>query len=146
MVLVVVAVTACAQDASIRVRYGYILPVNKELFVGNPNWEQWKPTEENVEIVDALLSQELKARRKEFGIKKPCRYKRQYAGYINESGERIVWVNGICGSRHNDKIQSEPVIVFGGGSCYWNAHVSLEKLTVIALGSNSLVVQPSKRR
>jgi|GEM_PF-5734914 len=71
--------SALAQsDSAARVRHGYILPANVDLIIiGNPNWERWKPTGEDIEIVDALLRPELKTKRKELGLKKPCRYHRQ---------------------------------------------------------------------
>jgi hypothetical protein len=140
MLFVVAALTASAQESAVRVRHGYILPASKDLIIiGDPNWDRWKPTEEDVEIVEALLRQELKAKRKQLGIKKPCRYKRQYVGYINEAGERIIWVNAVCGSHHKDELDREPIIVFEGGPCYWNARVNIQQRTVFGLGANSKV-------
>ncbi len=136
--LIALCCSVCAQESAIRVRHGYILPANKDLIIiGDPSWERWQPTENDIDLVETLLQQELKAKRKELELKKPSRYQRQYIGYINESGERIVWVNELCGSHPIDQLDKEPVIVFEGGPCYWNARVNIERKMVFGLGANS---------
>lgn len=138
VLLIALQISVCAQGSAVRVRHGYIFPASKELIIiGDPSWERWMPTERDVDLVEVLLQRELKAKRKEMGIKKPDRYQRQYVGYISETGERIVWVNALCGSHPKDQMEREPIIVFEGGPCYWNARVSIEQNAVLSLGANS---------
>lgn len=53
-------------------------------------------------------------------------YKFQLIPYLNENGQKLVWVNAFC-SKENDNWKSEPVIVSDGGDCYFNLTINLSK-------------------
>ncbi|MGD0710585.1 MAG: hypothetical protein ABR968_05330, partial [Bacteroidales bacterium] len=50
-------------------------------------------------------------------------YKRQYVAVINNFGQKIVWVNFFCDNSSYWKTQ--PIIVSGGGGCYFQLKVNL---------------------
>lgn len=55
-------------------------------------------------------------------------YKRQYFPYINEWGEKLVWINCFCKSDFNfNDWKKEIVIVADGGSCFFNVTINLTK-------------------
>ena len=59
--------------------------------------------------------------------------KRQYIPYINEKGEKLVWINFFCYDPTDNKAGTladtvwltEPVIVFDGGNCYFSILINL---------------------
>ncbi len=53
-------------------------------------------------------------------------YRIQLVGFINIDKEKEVWVNAFCRG-HREHWKTRPVIVFGGGSCYFSFHVNLTK-------------------
>jgi len=55
-------------------------------------------------------------------------YYRQYVGYINEKGEKIIWIKlSLKKSRLIEKVSKEIIFVDDGCSNYWNVKVNLTK-------------------
>lgn len=52
------------------------------------------------------------------------RYKRQYIAMLNEKGEKVVWINCVCGSS-NDSWKKSIIMVLDGGNCYFNLKINL---------------------
>lgn len=61
------------------------------------------------------------------------RYWRQYVGYVNTKGERVVWVNAYC-----DSAPPERGIHFvrDGGDCYWQVKMNLTRKKIYDLSIN----------
>jgi hypothetical protein len=61
--------------------------------------------------------------------KKINRYKRQYFGYINNEGEKIIWINFIWDKKEDTlKLWDKKVItVLDGCSYFWNIKVDISK-------------------
>ncbi|MFT7034181.1 MAG: hypothetical protein ACJA2S_002691 [Cyclobacteriaceae bacterium] len=66
-------------------------------------------------------------------------YFRQYVGFRNSAGERMLWVNALCDIK-NGMVENngefvlepwpwkeEPIIVDDGGDCYWNILINIDK-------------------
>ena len=59
--------------------------------------------------------------------RKLSRYKRQYFGYINKSGEKIIWINFIW-DKKKDSLKwwnTEVIYILDGCSYFWNIKVNL---------------------
>lgn len=62
--------------------------------------------------------------------RKLCKYYRQYFGFQNASGERIIWINLFWDKSLIKQGQSELIMVNDGCSYYWNVEVNLTKGTL----------------
>jgi hypothetical protein len=63
------------------------------------------------------------------------KYKIQFVPFINEKGEKEVWINGFCSDHHTDW-KTEIVQVFDGGNCYFTVRLNISKNECIAVGTN----------
>jgi len=52
------------------------------------------------------------------------RYKRQYIPMINNSGEKVVWINCFCNT-WDKNWKNDLIIVMDGGNCYFNLKINL---------------------
>lgn len=57
--------------------------------------------------------------------KKLCKYYRQYFGYINSKGEKIIWINMFWNKEFNNKSKYDLIVVNDGCSYYWNIEVNI---------------------
>ena len=57
------------------------------------------------------------------------KYKRQYIGYINQNGDKIIWINFIGGKeiKNADQLGRNIIVVLDGCSYYWNIKVNISK-------------------
>lgn len=60
-------------------------------------------------------------------------YRRQYVGYVNGAGERIVWVNAFWG---NGPLDRGVLMVHDGGNHFWQVKVNLTRKKVYDLSIN----------
>lgn len=117
---------------------GYIFQAGGNNFIpDNNDSERWTPTAEDIKEVELIIKASYKDYRTTYELKSLRSYKRQYLGYLNEKGERIVWINALCGNDLNDWLKNDTVIVLDGGSCYWNVRVNLMTKQVFNFGVNS---------
>ena len=63
------------------------------------------------------------------------KYKIQIVPYINEKGEKEIWINGFC-SDYDTDWKTEIIHVFDGGNCYFTVRLNISNNTCIALGTN----------
>lgn len=55
------------------------------------------------------------------------KYKRQYFGYINDKGEKILYINSLWKKNEKEtKWMQQIIMVSDGGSYYWNIEYNLE--------------------
>lgn len=65
------------------------------------------------------------------------KYDRQYVGYLDQSGQRIIWINFFWSRRvAATNLKEEVIIVFDGCSYYWNVKVSIDKKLLFELNVN----------
>jgi hypothetical protein len=65
---------------------------------------------------------------KEYYVIKLPGYKRQYVPYINEQGQKMVWVNCLCSSGYQDW-RTRVISVLDGGKYFFNVKVNLSDAT-----------------
>jgi hypothetical protein len=63
------------------------------------------------------------------------KYKVQFVPYLNEKGEKEIWINGFC-SDYDINWKTEIVHVFDGGNCYFTVRLNLTNNKCIAVGTN----------
>lgn len=99
---------------------------------------KYTPTEEDVSIAENILENQIKPLNHLLvnqGGNCPVihkilpRYKRQYIGYLDQDGNKIIWINFIGGKEKSDSAQlsKDVFIMFDGCSYYWNIKVNLSK-------------------
>ncbi|WP_026725500.1 hypothetical protein [Flavobacterium sasangense] len=55
------------------------------------------------------------------------KYKRQYFGYINDKGEKILYINSLWSKSNRENYWLQQIIIGSdGGSYYWNIEYNLE--------------------
>lgn len=99
---------------------------------------RWTPTPAEIEEVETLMKKHiLKTVRKrglinQFGDRPVIhenfeKYIRQYMGYINQKGQKIVWVNCFWKAYENEfpDWKTHLVDVMDGGSYFWHIKVNL---------------------
>lgn len=65
------------------------------------------------------------------------KYKRQYFGYINEKGEKILYINSLWNkSIKENRWLGQLIIVSDGGSHYWNIEYNLDTDELMNLSVN----------
>jgi hypothetical protein len=67
------------------------------------------------------------------------KYKRQYFGYINDKGEKILYINSLWSKsikEHHWHWLNEIIMVSDGGSHYWNIEYNLETEELMNLSVN----------
>ena len=70
-----------------------------------------------------------------YQIKSLTKYKVQFVPYLNEKGEKEIWINGFCSDHHIDW-RTEIVHAFDGGNCYFTVRLNLSNNKCLAVGTN----------
>jgi len=107
--------------------------------------KRFTPTRKEIDKAEFILLTDLKKLNKDLINqssntiihKNLTKYKRQYFGYIDKKGDRILLINCFW-SRDNDDynwLQSR-VVIFDGGSYYWNVKLNLTKEKLFDLDIN----------
>jgi hypothetical protein len=70
--------------------------------------------------------------------KKLSKYKRQYFGYIDKNGDKILLINCFWSKDKNakDRWLTDRIMVLDGGSYYWNVKFNLNKKRLFDLDVN----------
>ncbi len=100
--------------------------------------QRFTPTRQEIEKVEISLRQNLEKLNqplvnqtpKTIIHKKLDKYKRQYFGFVDKSGQRILLINCFWERRQNQFPQSwltERIDVLDGGSYYWQVYYNLDK-------------------
>ena len=106
---------------------------------------RFTPTKEDILLAESILKNQIEKvnkshinqrRKREYIEKNLKKYFRQYVGFINQKGERIIHINFYWNrfsinertrGYWDDRLEynSEYAVVFDGGSRYWNINVNL---------------------
>jgi hypothetical protein len=97
-------------------------------------YEKFTPTIEEIEIAKQLAKHHIDSleqnRDKKYGKLldfKDSDYYRQYIGYIDDKGNRIIFINAVCGSYAQKRnLNNVWIFVFDGGSCFYQIKVNLK--------------------
>jgi hypothetical protein len=100
-----------------------LLPASEAILV--PNAGTWRPTKADIDGLEARLQElsRVKAEDRSAGqitVDHPRQYFRQYVAVIRE-GRKLIFVNAFCDEVQFPDWHQRLVVVFDGGSCYWQA-------------------------
>ena len=108
--------------------------------------QRFTPTRQEVEKAEIALNNNLKLLNKQLVNQSPTRtihqnlhkYKRQYFGYQDEKGNKILLINCFWSKDkdESDRWLKNRIIVLDGGSNYWNVKFNLDKNELFALDIN----------
>lgn len=110
---------------------------------------RFTPTEKEIEKAEQIIKSQL------ININRPIinqggecpiihlnlpKYKRQYIGYVDINGDRILWMNFIGG---NDKVylsdlNNDIIMMHDGCSYFWNIKVNLSRAVLFDLNINGI--------
>jgi hypothetical protein len=70
----------------------------------------------------------------------PKKYKRQYFAFINGEGNKEVYINCFCNCfcRDEDEWKKKHILVFGGGACFFQLQVNLDKASLVYFTINEM--------
>ena len=101
-----------------------ILPIGTNLILKNVTPS--KLTKQDIKIIDSLLV--IGTRNEKLDLKE---YKRQYIVYVDEKGNKNVYINCFCSSdEFKDYWKKELVRVDDGGRCFFNVTINITKLYI----------------
>lgn len=117
---------------------GYIFPEKHFVLISiNNQSKRYTPTEEDIILAEKVLSKKIRqANLKKINQGKDCpqidinlkRYFRQYVGFIDKDGNRIVWINLLWENYMSEEsLKKDIVQVLDGCSYYWNISVNIDK-------------------
>jgi hypothetical protein len=120
-----------------------IFPENYYDLIGG---QRFTPTREEIEKAEIALSNNLKILNKQ-GVNQSStpiihknlrKYKRQYFGYIDKNGDRILLINCFWSKNkvYTDRWLTSRIMVLDGGSYYWNVKFNLDKKELFELDIN----------
>ena len=128
---------------------GYIFDATHFVMVSDQQQKnRYTPSTDDVSAAEKLLKKNLqsinKNRINQIGScpvidKKLKKYKRQYVGFINDKGEKILWINFVWDKRLTESELSEDIIsVKDGCSYYWNIKINVTTNNIFELKINGL--------
>lgn len=116
---------------------GYIFDADAEVhvyFKEKPG--RFTPTKDDIilceklvkEYVNFLITEETQGKKLFQAIQKDLkRYVRQYVGFINEKGEKVIWINMLYWrSSFLEDVNRRVIHVSDGGTSYWNVKINLQ--------------------
>tara|TARA_R100000697_G_scaffold116868_1_gene137823 strand:- start:656 stop:1129 length:474 start_codon:yes stop_codon:yes gene_type:complete len=143
----VASLSGCAQIKDMMLKTGKVFPdTYSNEYLPFESQTRFTPTVSDAEIVETLIAEQIATLNKGMvnqGGSCPVihdklqSYYRQYVGYVDAKGERIVWVNFLWKKEYKkSEISEDVILVFDGCSYYWNVKVNLDKRTVFDLSVN----------
>ncbi len=120
-----------------------IFPENYFEFISD---QRFTPTRQEIDKAEIVLSKNLKISNKQLVNQsstpiihiKLNKYKRQYFGYIDKNGDRILFINCFWSKNENntERWLTSEIMVLDGGSYYWNVKFNLTKNEIFDLNVN----------
>ena len=120
-----------------------IFPANYHDLIGG---QRFTPTRADIDIAEHVLRTDLKDLNKDLVNqtstpiiqKKLNKYKRQYFGYIDKNGDRILLINCFWSKDkdEHDRWLQDRITVLDGGSYYWRVKFNLDKRGLFELNVN----------
>ena len=102
-------------------------------------FERFTPTRDEIKIADSLIQFHVTEKAREYSwaekISNYSSYYRQYVGYINGKGEKILFINGFC--KWESNWRSEIISYRGGGSCFFTIKANVDKKLTYDLKVNA---------
>ena len=83
-------------------------------------------SDQNYDQIDSLLRSEIAEyndhQKLEINLDQ---YTRQYVVYKNDKGEKVAWINCMCGAPMSDEWRQGLIIVSDGGNCFFQVSINL---------------------
>lgn len=102
------------------------------------DFSSWKPNEIDFKVADDILIKAINLNQFYFlrgkNISEIKKYYRQYLCYVNERGEKIIYINSMCELFKDYDEDNMPVVfdwktkmidIADGGECYWNVKLNI---------------------
>ncbi|MGC4128047.1 MAG: hypothetical protein QM564_00495 [Bergeyella sp.] len=115
---------------------GYVFSSSKEITFIDSIEDRFTPSKQEIEQIEKLVSilipQEKRANAN-FGKKCPKisknlnNYNRQYVGYIDSDGNKIIWINFIWKKDCPDNWNKDIIIYTDGCSYFWQIKINLKE-------------------
>lgn len=117
--------------------------------------KKFTPSQEDVYAAEVFLRDQIKDKinqgDKKYIFSNLKKYRRQYLGYLNDKGEKIVYINcfPVDLDWADKKIKNEKQVnittwydslfyVFDGGKSFWQIHINITKKKIISMSVNGL--------
>ena len=109
--------------------------------------ERYTPSEEDIRKAESIIKEKLKdANKQRINQTDNCpvihknlkKYMRQYVGFLNNDGQKIIWVNMIWKDKGIKDLGKEIITVLDGCSYYWNVKINLSEESLYDLDINGL--------
>ena len=108
--------------------------------------QRFTPTRQEIDKAEIILIKDLKALNKQFGNqsqtpiihKNLSKYNRQYFGYIDKNGDKILLINCFWSKNKDDTNRwlTSRIRTLDGGSYYWNVKFDIDKEQLFDLDVN----------
>ena len=96
--------------------------------------QRYTPSDQDIQSGLKILNNQLK---NETTIRDLAEYNMRFFGYKNKTGEKILWADCFCNTFNGDW-QDSSVGVDGGGNCFFQIKINLDKEEVFDLQVNDL--------
>jgi hypothetical protein len=149
--LILFGINSFSQDA-VYVRgkgyTGYVFDSSHFIFKSiKDEQNRFTPTLEDVNQAEKILKQQIsktnvsrqnQTRACPVITKKLKKYCRQYFGFIDKHGNKIIWINFFWNRELNNRAKSDLIIVSDGCSYYWNIEVNTTNKSLMNLNVNGI--------
>ncbi len=145
--LILTFATSCSnrnnKETSERINFRFAilnLPAEEFRYITQDFANVWNPDTIDLIKAEQLIKKAVRTTEGELlSIQSLPNYFRQYVGFLNSAGERMLWVNALCDIKdgmveNNGEFElqpwpwkTEPIIVDDGGDCYWNILINIDK-------------------
>lgn len=126
---------------------GYIFNENHFVLMSIENQKmRYTPNKKDILNAEKLLKGNLKCKNSEQANQKNgCpvihknlkKYIRQYVGFINTEGEKIIWINFLWDKNIDEsKLKQDIIMTHDGCSHYWNIKINIDKEVLYELNIN----------
>jgi hypothetical protein len=127
---------------------GYVFPEKQAVakYIYEEARSRFTPTRQEVIDAEAIITRELKKMNDSVGLKVPDigtiyrnldGYVRQYVGFIDRTGAKVIWVNFVkAGRGYEERLEKYVIEVSDGGTSYWNVKVHLTEVGLFGLRIN----------
>ena len=106
-----------------------ILPEDYNLGIAFKKYSRWTPSKSDIVQSEEAFIKCLNNQKHRFNYSLN-NYTRQYAGLINDKGQKILWINFFCDEPNTKKDWKQSVVaVEDGGDCYFELKLNLDTKT-----------------
>ncbi len=116
---------------------------NMKWAFGN-NYTSWTPESKDIESAETILSKAFDDQKKptvnRLLDRKTDDYFKQFVGFVDANGDKIIWVNCFCKGEESSfkNWKNRVVFVSDGGNCFFNVKINITKNTYYDLMVNGV--------